>query len=256
MSLPVDFEDKLKSAPSRDGYPYKISASDLMRNFVYAAGEFKKEDFEITESVGESSQHTTRKISLKNSLVGTDQGNIPYWDKNLNEGLGGWSMVFPNAQGLLFYWDQNLGGLGGWQMIAPPTKPGEFLYWDVEANSEAGGWNLHDPAGEGTLVYFSEKDKKWKSFIPTGEGTLVYFSEEDKEWKGFIPADPCVIFFKDKEWQSLAIPEEGDDPLQLTTEGGALSWAPGIPTPPTSGTYVLGAVDGALTWIATEACEE
>jgi hypothetical protein len=46
----------------------------------------------------------------------------------------------------------------------------------------------------------------------------------------------------------------GGDPLQLTATGGALSWAPGIPTPPTSGTHVLGAVDGALAWIATEEC--
>jgi hypothetical protein len=233
MSLPIDFEQKIKQQPSQSGYPYQISAADLMQNFVYAAGEFKEEEFEITESKGESSQHTTRKISLKNSLVGTDQGNIPYWDKNLNEGLGGWRMVLPDAQGQLFYWNKNLGGLGGWQMIAPPTKPGEFLYWDVEANSGAGGWSLHDPAGEGTLVYFSNDSKKWENFIP---------------------ADPCVIFFKDKEWQSLAIPEDGDDPLQLTATGGALSWAPGIPTPPTSGTHVLGAVDGALAWISTEEC--
>jgi hypothetical protein len=54
----------------------------------------------------------------------------------------------------------------------------------------------------------------------------------------------------------LAIPAVpgGDDPLQLTATGGALSWAPGIPTPPTTGTHVLGAVNGALTWIATEEC--
>jgi hypothetical protein len=258
MSLPVDFEEKAKAppSPSRDGYPYRISASDLMKNFAYAAGEFKEEDFDVTESQGESSQYTTRKISLKNTLFGTDQGNIPFWNKNLNEGLGGWSMIFPDKQGQLFYWDQNLSeGLGGWQMIEAPTKPGEFLYWDVEANDNAGGWSLHDPAGEGTLVYFSEEDKKWKSFIPTGEGTLVYFSEEDKEWKGFIPADPCVIFFKDKEWQSLAIPDD-DDPLQLTAVGGELSWTPGIPEPPESGTYVLGSVDGVMQWIETEECEE
>jgi hypothetical protein len=54
----------------------------------------------------------------------------------------------------------------------------------------------------------------------------------------------------------LAIPAVpgGGDPLQLTATGGALSWAPGIPTPPAGGTHVLGAVDGALTWIATEEC--
>lgn len=47
----------------------------------------------------------------------------------------------------------------------------------------------------------------------------------------------------------------GDDPVQLTATGGELSWQSGIPEPPGSGTFVLGAVDGALAWIATEECE-
>jgi hypothetical protein len=48
----------------------------------------------------------------------------------------------------------------------------------------------------------------------------------------------------------------GESPLALTATGGSLSWAAagGIPTPPASGTHVLGAVDGALQWIATEEC--
>jgi hypothetical protein len=46
----------------------------------------------------------------------------------------------------------------------------------------------------------------------------------------------------------------GDDPQQLTATGGALSWVPGIPPPPASGTHVLGAVDGQLQWLATEEC--
>lgn len=47
----------------------------------------------------------------------------------------------------------------------------------------------------------------------------------------------------------------GDDPVQLTATGSELSWQSGIPEPPESGTFVLGAVDGALSWIATEDCE-
>lgn len=52
-----------------------------------------------------------------------------------------------------------------------------------------------------------------------------------------------------------AIPP-GESPLALTATGGSLSWAAagGIPTPPASGTHVLGSVDGTLTWLATEAC--
>lgn len=50
-----------------------------------------------------------------------------------------------------------------------------------------------------------------------------------------------------------AVPS-GTEASQLTAQGGALSWTPAIPTPPASGTHVLGAVDGALTWISTEEC--
>jgi hypothetical protein len=37
--LPIDFTDKAKEPPSADGtgYPHRISANDLMRNFHYAA---------------------------------------------------------------------------------------------------------------------------------------------------------------------------------------------------------------------------
>jgi hypothetical protein len=57
--------------------------------------------------------------------------------------------------------------------------------------------------------------------------------------------------------RKLKIPEvpSGDDLVQLTAEGGELSWTSGIPAAPTSGTYVLGAVNGELTWIETEACD-
>lgn len=52
-----------------------------------------------------------------------------------------------------------------------------------------------------------------------------------------------------------AVPD-GADPLALTASGGVLSWAAagGMPTPPATGTHVLGAVDGVLQWIATEEC--
>lgn len=39
LEFPVDFTDKAKQAPSANGtgYPYRISANDLMRDFHYAA---------------------------------------------------------------------------------------------------------------------------------------------------------------------------------------------------------------------------
>jgi len=38
--LPVDFEKKVKQPPPVDGkgYPYQLSAKDLMRNFTYLLG--------------------------------------------------------------------------------------------------------------------------------------------------------------------------------------------------------------------------
>jgi hypothetical protein len=46
-----------------------------------------------------------------------------------------------------------------------------------------------------------------------------------------------------------------DDPVQLTAQGGSLSWTSGIPAPPSSGFFVLASIDGAVQWIETEACD-
>lgn len=39
LKFPVDFDEKAKLPPAANGtgYPYRISASDLMRDFTYAA---------------------------------------------------------------------------------------------------------------------------------------------------------------------------------------------------------------------------
>ena len=46
----------------------------------------------------------------------------------------------------------------------------------------------------------------------------------------------------------------GGETQNLSSVGGAISWTPGLPALPTSGTYVLGCVDGTLQWIETEEC--
>jgi hypothetical protein len=56
-----------------------------------------------------------------------------------------------------------------------------------------------------------------------------------------------------RELKIPAIPA-GDIPTQLTAKGGSLLWAETIPIIPETGTYVLGAVGGALAWIETEEC--
>jgi len=62
MKLPVDFEQRVKVAasPTGAGSPVQISASDLMRNFNYAA--LDAEDGWIENSA--SGSHPGRKLTL------------------------------------------------------------------------------------------------------------------------------------------------------------------------------------------------
>jgi hypothetical protein len=62
LKLPVNFEEKAKLPPAANGtgYPYRISASDLMKNFTYAALD-AHEDW--IENVG-ASQYPGRKLKL------------------------------------------------------------------------------------------------------------------------------------------------------------------------------------------------
>lgn len=69
--LPIKFEDKIKAAPSGGGtgYPYRISATDLDKNFAYAA--LDAEDGWIDKaSVG---AHPGRKLKLPTIPVGGTQ---------------------------------------------------------------------------------------------------------------------------------------------------------------------------------------
>lgn len=62
IKLPVDFDQKAKLPPSSNGtgYPYRISASDLMSNFTYAALNVEDDWYE-TESSG---KYGGRKLKL------------------------------------------------------------------------------------------------------------------------------------------------------------------------------------------------
>ena len=62
LKLPIDFDQKAKLPPSANGtgYPYRISASDLMSNFTYAALIVEDDWFE-TESSG---NYLGRKLKL------------------------------------------------------------------------------------------------------------------------------------------------------------------------------------------------
>jgi hypothetical protein len=65
MKLPIDFEEKVKLPPPANGagYPYQLSAKDLMDNFKYAALQVDTDSglAEIKNSDG------TRTVSLEGS---------------------------------------------------------------------------------------------------------------------------------------------------------------------------------------------
>jgi hypothetical protein len=89
-NLPVDFQDKAKSAPAIGGagYPYRISAKDLMQDFVFASLEVDTTAHSSGLALSESKTtgqggHAGRKISLTGtitieSLPAGVQGNILY----------------------------------------------------------------------------------------------------------------------------------------------------------------------------------
>lgn len=97
----------------------------------------------------------------------------------------------------------------------------------------------------------------------SGGGYPVQISASDL-MKNFVfaalDADPSLIDqttgqggHPQRKLKIPAVPT-GDSALNLTAQSGGLSWVPGIPELPTSGTHVLGAVDGTLQWLATEEC--
>lgn len=86
--IPVDFSEKAKIPPAVGGagYPYRISAKDLMQDFVYAALEVNTEAHSSGLALAESKTtgqggHAGRKISLTGTLdtlpTGVE-GNILY----------------------------------------------------------------------------------------------------------------------------------------------------------------------------------
>jgi hypothetical protein len=87
-NLPVDFSEKAKIPPAVGGagYPYRISAKDLMQDLVYAALAVDTDEHSSGLSLAESKTtgqggHAGRKISLAGTLdtlpTGV-QGNILY----------------------------------------------------------------------------------------------------------------------------------------------------------------------------------
>lgn len=86
--LPIDFSEKAKIPPAIGGagYPYRISAKDLMQDLVYAALDADTEphssglSLAVSKTTGQGG-HAGRKISLTGTLDTLPtgfQGNILY----------------------------------------------------------------------------------------------------------------------------------------------------------------------------------
>lgn len=101
MSLPINFEEKVKAAPAANGtgYPYRISATDLMKNFVFASvevplvGENGLNGITETITIGMNG-HPKRQISTTPLDPGTTVGDMLYWDGNA------WTVLAPPSSGL------------------------------------------------------------------------------------------------------------------------------------------------------------
>lgn len=86
----------------------------------------------------------------------------------------------------------------------------------------------------------------------------VDFQERAKRPKGATGSDyPYAISSRDLMQNFVFATLDADSSLieETTGMGGHKQRRLKIPTVPTSGTWVLGSVGGALTWIETEACE-
>jgi len=124
-NLPIDFEEKVRLPPPANGlgYPYRISANDLMQDFVYASPIIedktptgKKNGILVTEATGQGGKKA-RKISCT---------------------------YVPEAftKGALLAWDGEQ-----WKALAPPNKKGAIIFWNGSFWS-----SLPPAAGEGTSV--------------------------------------------------------------------------------------------------------
>lgn len=84
--LPVDFEAKVKTASqsSGGGYPYQISAQDLMKNFVFATLEIDSEWVEQSTGMGGYASRKLKMFSLPASpgsgtyVLGSVDGSLTW----------------------------------------------------------------------------------------------------------------------------------------------------------------------------------
>jgi WD40 repeat protein len=286
---PVDFQALAQGAAgtTNKDYPYAIKATDLMRNFVFATLDI--EDGLVEETTG-AQGHRQRKFKVPapqgesevEKLVyrdgnffwvasipnGTINGQVVFWNQDeeewkLTEGelesgqMLAWNAEefkwiytpIPEEDGQILTWDNEE---KKWKHIPAPTQDGEILYWDAEEKE----WRyIPAPTQDGQILTWDEAEKEWKySVAPTEEGQIFKWDDEDKVWVPFSGGSEGDLLQWDSEngWESVGAGSvEGQ---LLNWDATDNKWVP-FEAAPEEGTYVLGAVDGVMQWVETEACD-
>jgi hypothetical protein len=197
--------------------------------------------------------------------AGTKKGQFLKWD----EVVKNWVPFSGASEGDLLQWDE----INGWESQGAGTKKGQFLKWDEVVKN----WVPFSGASEGDLLQWDEINGWESQGAGTVEGQLLKWDNIAKNWVpgpvGNVNNELLRWNIDNEAWESfgrgatdgqLLVAESGgwipftaptSEKTVLTANGGNLSWESAIPEPPSSGTYVLGAVGGSLTWIGTEECE-
>ena len=292
---PVLFSSKIKATASGGGYPVQISAGDLDKNFVFGLLEAPALDdsgnpqpFLISEKAGAGGHQQrqlifnpppprdgqTYRLSFTGGAWGWEKPVLPdgtapgqfiKWDSVAQA----WVLFSGKEQGAFPQWDET----NGWESQGAGTKKGQFLKWDEVVKN----WVPFSGASEGDLLQWDEINGwesqgagtvegqllKWdniaKNWVPGPVGNvnneLLRWNAENEIWESFGrgATDGQLLVAESGGWIPFTAPTS--EKTVLTANGGNLSWEAAIPEPPSSGTYVLGAVGGSLTWIGTEECE-
>lgn len=124
-TLPVDFEQKVKQPPAANGtgYPYRISANDLMKDFVFASPIIeattpsgKKNGITSTPATGQGG-HKARKLSCTYVPEASTKGAFLAWDGDK------WDAISPPSQnGTIVFWNGS-----AWAALPPPSGESPFV---------------------------------------------------------------------------------------------------------------------------------
>jgi hypothetical protein len=263
---PVSFQTLAQTAgnPAAGGYPYQLRASDLDKNFVFATLDVEEGLVETTSGSGGHQQRRLRIPAPGNSTVkqnlsatsnqmewtpaipdGVAEGQSITWDAE----AGAWRLFPFNLQtvkrGSFPQWTQD----GGWQALGEGNAKGQFLKWDHVLKQ----WVRFSGAAEGAFPQWDAINGWESQGAGTVAGQLLKWDAIAKNWvpgpSGTINNELLRWNATDETWEPFGRGAT-DGQLLVAQSGG---WVP-FTAPPTSGTHVLGAVNGALQWIATEEC--